>query len=61
MTRFLFNRSSQERQPNFSKLVNRRVRDMGDSGLGDLLKYAGDPKIKSLSAGSPDSKLFPIN
>jgi len=60
MTRFLFNRSSQERQPNFSKLVNRRVRDMGDSGLGDLLKYAGDPKIKSLSAGSPDSKLFPI-
>lgn len=32
---------------------------MDDSGLGDLLKYAGDPNIISLSAGAPDPITFP--
>lgn len=32
---------------------------MDDSGLGDLLKYAGDPNIISLSAGAPDPTTFP--
>lgn len=60
MFNLLSKRSSGEKQPDFSKLINKRILRMGDSGLGDLLRFAGDPNIKTLSAGSPDWKIFPV-
>ena len=41
-----------------NKIIPRILR-MDDGGLGDLLRYAGDPSIISLSAGAPDPETFP--
>lgn len=49
-----------ERGPDFSTKFVKRIRKMGDGGLGDLLKYAGNPEIISLSAGAPDPKTFDV-
>lgn len=49
---------SLEHGPDFSKKFVKRIRKMGDGGLGDLLKHAGNPEIISLSAGAPDPKTF---
>lgn len=43
----------------FRKRIVPRILKMDDSGLGDLLQYAGDPSIISLSAGAPDRTTFP--